>query len=93
MLFRLTTFSACDGLCMLLQADQVINTDLICEILGYPGGEELPEFWATMPANRTSHAVTLAAGTPEYTEVQTLFKTTCTQNIIKVDTFNTCCMP
>lgn len=50
-----------------------------------PLDEDVPEFWDTMPANTSSHSVTITAGTAEHTEVQNLFKATCAQTIIKVD--------
>lgn len=47
--------------------------------------EELPEFWEDMPPNTSCHAVTIAAGTPEYDEVQTLFKATCPLTVLKIE--------
>lgn len=50
-----------------------------------PLDEDIPEAWDTMPANTSSKAFPIAAGTTEYTEVQNLFRATCPQTIIKVD--------
>ncbi|XP_041806597.1 poly(ADP-ribose) polymerase family member 14-related sequence 1 isoform X2 [Chelmon rostratus] len=47
--------------------------------------EDMPEFWDTMPANTSSQGVTIKAGTAEHTEVQNLFRATCTQTIIKIE--------
>ncbi|XP_059199634.1 poly(ADP-ribose) polymerase family member 14-related sequence 1 isoform X3 [Centropristis striata] len=47
--------------------------------------EDIPEHWEAMPANTTSHAVTLKAGTPEYKEILTLFQATCPQTPIKIE--------
>lgn len=47
--------------------------------------EDVPEKWDPMPANTSSHAVTINPGTAEHTEVQSLFTATCKQAIIKVD--------
>ncbi|XP_045909324.1 poly(ADP-ribose) polymerase family member 14-related sequence 1 [Micropterus dolomieu] len=47
--------------------------------------EDIPEAWDTMPANTSSKAFPLAAGTTEYTEVQNLFRATCPQTIIKIE--------
>ena len=47
--------------------------------------DDIPLNWEAMPANTTSKAFPLTAGTPEYTEIEKLFSATCTQAIIKVD--------
>ncbi|XP_071344165.1 poly(ADP-ribose) polymerase family member 14-related sequence 1 isoform X2 [Trachinotus anak] len=47
--------------------------------------EDVPEHWETMPANTLCHAVTIKAGTAEYTEVQNLFLATCRRTIIKIE--------
>nr|XP_046259475.1 poly(ADP-ribose) polymerase family member 14-related sequence 1 isoform X2 [Scatophagus argus] len=47
--------------------------------------EDIPGNWVTMPANTSCQAVTINAGTAEYTEVENLFKATCKQNIIKIE--------
>lgn len=49
-----------------------------------PLEEEVPEHWDAMPANTSSHAVTIKAGTPEHNEVLNLFQATCKNTIIKV---------
>lgn len=59
----------------------IIRTNLFI----IPLDEDMPEFWDTMPANTSSQGVTIKAGTAEHTEVQNLFRATCTQTIIKVD--------
>ncbi|XP_044073695.1 poly(ADP-ribose) polymerase family member 14-related sequence 1 isoform X2 [Siniperca chuatsi] len=47
--------------------------------------EDIPEVWDIMPANTSSQAVTIKAGTTEYTEVLNLFQATCQQTIIKIE--------
>ncbi|KAM8749622.1 poly(ADP-ribose) polymerase family member 14-related sequence 1 isoform 1-T1 [Acanthopagrus schlegelii] len=47
--------------------------------------DDIPLNWETMPANTTSKAFPLTAGTPEYTEIEKLFSATCTQAIIKIE--------
>lgn len=47
--------------------------------------DDIPLTWDAMPANTTSQAFPITAGTPEYTEVEKLFSATCTQAILKVD--------
>ena len=49
-----------------------------------PLDEDVPEEWDAMPANTTSHAVTIQAGTAEHNEVLNLFQATCKQAVIKV---------
>ncbi|XP_070770712.1 poly(ADP-ribose) polymerase family member 14-related sequence 1 [Enoplosus armatus] len=46
---------------------------------------DIPEDWDTMPANTSSYAVTIKAGTAEHTKVLNLFKATCKQTIIKIE--------
>ncbi|KAM4558451.1 poly(ADP-ribose) polymerase family member 14-related sequence 1 isoform 3-T3 [Odontesthes bonariensis] len=49
-------------------------------------GGDVPDTWDFMPPNTTCLAVIVQAGTPEYTEVQNLFKATCTtQTITKLE--------
>lgn len=47
--------------------------------------EEVPEHWDMMPANTTSHSVTIPAGTAEYDEVLQLFRASCPQTVIKIE--------
>lgn len=47
--------------------------------------EEIPEAWDTMPANTSCLAVPIKAGTPEYTDVESRFRATCGQAIIKIE--------
>lgn len=46
--------------------------------------DRLPNHWDAMPANASCHCVTINTGTPEYTEVENLFKATCKDTITKV---------
>ncbi|XP_072253975.1 poly(ADP-ribose) polymerase family member 14-related sequence 1 isoform X3 [Leuresthes tenuis] len=48
-------------------------------------GGDVPDTWDFLPPNSTCLAVTVQAGTPEYTEVQNLFKATCTKTITKIE--------
>ncbi|XP_053185149.1 poly(ADP-ribose) polymerase family member 14-related sequence 1 isoform X2 [Scomber japonicus] len=47
--------------------------------------EDVPEEWDAMPANTSSHAVTIQAGTAEHNEVLKLFQATCKQAVIKIE--------
>lgn len=47
--------------------------------------EDMPESWDTMPTNSTCVSVPITAGTPEYNDVQSLFRATCPKTITKVD--------
>ncbi|XP_073330301.1 poly(ADP-ribose) polymerase family member 14-related sequence 1 isoform X2 [Pagrus major] len=47
--------------------------------------EDIPLNWDPMPANTTSQAFPITAGTAEYTEVEKLFMATWTQPIIKIE--------
>ncbi|XP_058509656.1 poly(ADP-ribose) polymerase family member 14-related sequence 1 [Solea solea] len=48
-------------------------------------GEEVPVHWDPMPPNTSSHAVTIKAGTPEYTEVLNLFQASCNRAVTKIE--------
>uniref|UniRef100_A0A3Q1EM86 Poly [ADP-ribose] polymerase n=1 Tax=Acanthochromis polyacanthus TaxID=80966 RepID=A0A3Q1EM86_9TELE len=47
--------------------------------------EDVPEHWAIMPANTTSLAVTINAGTSEHTEILNLFKASCNRAVTKIE--------
>ncbi|KAM3607106.1 uncharacterized protein V6R79_001842 [Siganus canaliculatus] len=46
---------------------------------------DIPDDWEAMPAGATCHTVPIAAGTPEYNDVESLFKATCQKNILKIE--------
>ncbi|XP_040004959.1 poly(ADP-ribose) polymerase family member 14-related sequence 1 isoform X2 [Xiphias gladius] len=48
-------------------------------------GEDLPQHWDNMPANTSSQAVTIKAGTAEHTEILKLFQASCNQTVIKIE--------
>uniref|UniRef100_UPI003AB08C90 poly(ADP-ribose) polymerase family member 14-related sequence 1 n=1 Tax=Centroberyx gerrardi TaxID=166262 RepID=UPI003AB08C90 len=47
--------------------------------------ESLPQHWDTMPGNAACQALTIQAGTAEYTEVLNLFQATCKRTVIKIE--------
>ncbi|KAK2839529.1 hypothetical protein Q5P01_013269 [Channa striata] len=47
--------------------------------------EQIPEHWDPMPAITTSQAISIKAGTEEYTEVLNLFQATCNRTVIKIE--------
>ncbi|KAM4561029.1 poly(ADP-ribose) polymerase family member 14-related sequence 1 isoform 2-T2 [Fundulus diaphanus] len=47
--------------------------------------DDVPEFWDTMPAGQTCHAVPIQATSSEYAEVLNLFKATCNRSVTKIE--------
>nr|XP_033473820.1 poly(ADP-ribose) polymerase family member 14-related sequence 1 [Epinephelus lanceolatus] len=47
--------------------------------------EDTPEHWDAMPPNTSCMAVTIKAGTAEYTEILNLFQASCQRPIIKIE--------
>uniref|UniRef100_A0A3P8S937 Poly [ADP-ribose] polymerase n=1 Tax=Amphiprion percula TaxID=161767 RepID=A0A3P8S937_AMPPE len=47
--------------------------------------EDVPENWNIMPANTTSLAVPINAGTTEHTEILNLFKASCNRTVTKIE--------
>ena len=45
---------------------------------------KVPKHWEPMPSGTSCHSFTVPPNTPEYNEVEQLFKATVPQNIIKV---------
>uniref|UniRef100_A0A3P9Q2X1 Poly [ADP-ribose] polymerase n=1 Tax=Poecilia reticulata TaxID=8081 RepID=A0A3P9Q2X1_POERE len=48
-------------------------------------GDDVPEFWDTMPAGKTCHAVPILDVSSEYAEVINLFKGTCNRTVTKIE--------
>lgn len=50
-----------------------------------PLDADTPEHWDAMPPNTSCMAVTIKAGTAEYTDILNLFQASCQRPIIKVE--------
>ncbi|XP_007552357.1 poly(ADP-ribose) polymerase family member 14-related sequence 1 isoform X1 [Poecilia formosa] len=48
-------------------------------------GDDIPEFWDTMPAGKTCHAVPVQATSSEYQDVLKLFNATCNRAVTKIE--------